>query len=313
MLCGLFLFSRFIPVRISFFESLAENSQALTTGGAKEAEVAHFDEAFGKHMLQETVDECFGGEGAQLGLTGVRRPVAKCNPVVLQLDQAAVADGHSENIGRQVLQGCAPIANRFAVHHPILLPNPGWDSSKQGRFDQGLAELAPEDFRKCLHRQQKILPGRQPGMRNGCQAASRNQVVDMWVIGQIASPGVKNTHHADLTAHETRVFRQVLRGSRGNPKEQIVEQTLVAAHDFVQRRRQGEGQHEVRHWQEQILLRLQPFLGFVILALGAVYEESQQQYAKITKNVTELRNEALNALAHHLDGDILLINPTSFT
>jgi alpha-mannosidase len=49
------------------------------------------------------------------------------------------------------------------------------------------------------------------------------------------------------------------------------------------------------------------------VSIRAVYEESQKQYAEITKNVTELRNEALNALANHLDGDILLINPTSFT
>ena len=49
------------------------------------------------------------------------------------------------------------------------------------------------------------------------------------------------------------------------------------------------------------------------VSIAAVYEESQQQYAEITKNITELRNEALYALAHHLDGEILLINPTSFT
>jgi alpha-mannosidase len=48
-------------------------------------------------------------------------------------------------------------------------------------------------------------------------------------------------------------------------------------------------------------------------SIGAVYEESQQQYAELTTKVTQLRYEALQALANKLDGDLLLINPTSFT
>lgn len=48
-------------------------------------------------------------------------------------------------------------------------------------------------------------------------------------------------------------------------------------------------------------------------SIGPVYEESQQQYAELTTNVTGLRDEALQALAQKLDGDILLVNPTSFT
>ncbi|MGB8980271.1 MAG: alpha-mannosidase, partial [Anaerolineales bacterium] len=47
-------------------------------------------------------------------------------------------------------------------------------------------------------------------------------------------------------------------------------------------------------------------------SIGAVYEESQQQYAELTKNVTQLRDEALGALAQKVDGDVLLVNPTSF-
>jgi alpha-mannosidase len=48
-------------------------------------------------------------------------------------------------------------------------------------------------------------------------------------------------------------------------------------------------------------------------SIGAVYEESQQQYAELTKNVTRLRDQALDALSQELDGDVLLVNPTSFT
>ena len=48
-------------------------------------------------------------------------------------------------------------------------------------------------------------------------------------------------------------------------------------------------------------------------SIGAVYEESQQQYAELTKNVTELCDEALESIANHLDADLILANATSFT
>lgn len=47
-------------------------------------------------------------------------------------------------------------------------------------------------------------------------------------------------------------------------------------------------------------------------SIGPVYEESQQQYAQLTQDVTQLRDDALEAIAQSLDGDILLVNPTSF-
>ena len=48
-------------------------------------------------------------------------------------------------------------------------------------------------------------------------------------------------------------------------------------------------------------------------SIGPVYEESLAQYAELTANVTQLRDAALQTLAAHLDADLLLVNPTSFT
>jgi hypothetical protein len=44
---------------------------------------------------------------------------------------------------------------------------------------------------------------------------------------------MQDPYLADLTANETGVFCQMLCGSRRNPKEQIIQQMLVAAHDFI--------------------------------------------------------------------------------
>jgi alpha-mannosidase len=48
-------------------------------------------------------------------------------------------------------------------------------------------------------------------------------------------------------------------------------------------------------------------------SIGPVYEESQAQYEELTENATQLRDDALKAISHKLNGDFLLINATSFT
>ncbi|HEX6035603.1 MAG TPA: glycoside hydrolase family 38 C-terminal domain-containing protein, partial [Anaerolineales bacterium] len=48
-------------------------------------------------------------------------------------------------------------------------------------------------------------------------------------------------------------------------------------------------------------------------SIGPVYGESQRQYAQLTQDVTQLRDEALQAIADQLDGDVILVNATSFT
>ena len=55
-------------------------------------------------MLQDTVDEFFGGEGAELKLAGIGCPVAEGDLPILQFHQAAVANGNSKDIGGQVFE-----------------------------------------------------------------------------------------------------------------------------------------------------------------------------------------------------------------
>ncbi len=48
-------------------------------------------------------------------------------------------------------------------------------------------------------------------------------------------------------------------------------------------------------------------------SIGQVYEESQQQYAQLAQEVTKLQADAMEAVSQTLDGDVLLVNATSFT
>jgi len=47
-------------------------------------------------------------------------------------------------------------------------------------------------------------------------------------------------------------------------------------------------------------------------SIGSVYEESQTQYARLTEDITGVRDAALEEISCHVDGDVLLVNPTSF-
>ncbi len=105
------------------FEKQAECSQEQALGGAEEAEIADLDETPGQDVLEEAVDELIGGEGTEFDLAGSGRAVTKGDLVVFELDQTAVADGDSKDVRSQILEGSAAVANRYAVDHPLLLPD----------------------------------------------------------------------------------------------------------------------------------------------------------------------------------------------
>jgi hypothetical protein len=81
---------------------------------------------------------------------------------------------------------------------------------------------------------------------------------------------VQDTDQAELSANKTRVLGQKLCCCCGGTEEQIINKCLVSAGKWAQGSGDGEGEHEVRDWQQKILLFLQPFLGFVILAFWTV-------------------------------------------
>lgn len=69
---------------------------------------------------------------------------------------------------------------------------------------------------------------------------------------------------------KTRVVCQKLGRLCGSTEEQVIDQSLVTTSDWTQDSWQGEGEHEVRDGQQKLLLFLQPFLGLIVLALGAM-------------------------------------------
>jgi hypothetical protein len=128
-------------------------------------------------VLQEAVDELFGGEGAELGLSGIGGAITESDLIVLQIDQAAVADGDAEDVRGQVLHCGAAIADWFAVDNPLLFPNVRGDGVSEGGLVEGVEELGSEDLGEGFHGQQEILLCRQPGLAIGSQPTGRDEIV----------------------------------------------------------------------------------------------------------------------------------------
>ena len=99
----------------------AERGELLTVGRTEQAIVTDLDKAPGQDMLQETVDEFLGGQRAELGLARVGF-VTERDLVVLHLDDAAVAERNTKDVGGEILERGAAIADRLAMHDPLLLP-----------------------------------------------------------------------------------------------------------------------------------------------------------------------------------------------
>jgi len=90
------------------------------------------------------------------------------------------------------------------------------------------------------------------------------------MVGQVASPGMQYPDQAELSADKTRILGQKLGCICRSTEEQVIDKSLVRAGDRVQGSGDGEGEHEVRDWQQKVLLFFQPFLGFVVLTFRAV-------------------------------------------
>lgn len=75
------------------------------------------------------MDEAFHRSGAGLELACIRSAILKSDlgspqgTVIGELHQSAVADGDTEDVRGQVLEGRLSIADRLAMDDPILLPN----------------------------------------------------------------------------------------------------------------------------------------------------------------------------------------------
>jgi len=229
---------------------LVKGGKLCTVAGTEETIVAHLDKPTGQDMLQETADEFFSGQRAEPGLAGFGVLIAKGHLAIFQFQDAVVAYGNSENVSGEVLHGGASIADRLTVHNPILLPDGIGNVVEEIGLSQSLSELCAKDLGEGLDREEEVFLPRQPVLSVQSQGASRDQVVHVRMVCEVAPPSMKNAYHANLTADKAGVTGQMLSSSCRGTEEQVVERGLVTPGDLPERVGQGEGEHEKGNREE---------------------------------------------------------------
>jgi len=110
-------------------QALLESDQARAQGGSEETVVTHIHEAARQDVLEEALDKMLHGEAAGLELAGIGGTIFESDlgslqaAILIDGDQASVAEGDAMDVGSQVFEGSLSIPYPFAMHDPFSPPD----------------------------------------------------------------------------------------------------------------------------------------------------------------------------------------------
>jgi len=107
--------------------------------------VADLDEARWEDVLKETPDELHHLEGHGPPAAAPWFFVAEEDGAVFDFDDAAIGDGHFEDIGSEVSERVLAGSCSLAVDVPIGLPYLRWDEAKESSLGDLIAEFRSEE------------------------------------------------------------------------------------------------------------------------------------------------------------------------
>jgi hypothetical protein len=94
--------------------------EQMTVGGREQAIVTDFDEMVGQDVLEETTDKLFGRDGREFDLLGGRILVRESDLTILELENAAIADGDAKDVRGQIFAGGFSRADGLTMNHGSL-------------------------------------------------------------------------------------------------------------------------------------------------------------------------------------------------
>ena len=235
------------------------------------AVVAHLHEPAREHMLKKPAHELHDRQGHGAYPMAVRLLIPESHVVVIDAQDAALRDRHLEHVGGEVLQRPAAVTRGLAVDVPLRRPDLARNLPEQaGRVDP-ITKLGPHDPRQCSHREIEPGPGRMPAPVLVAQRPAHDDIVNVGVILQGASPGVQDPEQpGDVPADGLGVGGQQLDGSRRGREQRPVADLLMPTQEGAQRLGHGEGEHEVLAGQLARAVPLQPFMARALLTARTV-------------------------------------------
>ena len=218
-------------------------------------------------MLQEATDELDNIEGQDSRSFTVGLAIANQHGAVLDAEDARVGDGDFENVGSQIFESGITGGDRLAVDIPGNLPDIGWDSIQEFCLLHQIAELGFEDFGESFDGEKEIDSGGMPRAIGRTKRATANDVVNMGMVLQGASPSVEHAEEAweigtEVFSIEGKFFDRI----RRRLEQSGVTGALVLAHERTQLFWDGKRDEEVVTRQLALDLFSQPLLGLIVLA-----------------------------------------------
>ena len=107
--------------------------------------MANLHESGGQDVLEEAAYEFHGVQRRLAPAWGVDLAVAEGDLVVVIVDDAAVGEGDAEDVGGEIPERCAAVADGLGVDRPGLLPDGRIDLVEQAGPGDGITELGAVD------------------------------------------------------------------------------------------------------------------------------------------------------------------------
>jgi len=241
----------------------------MAVGRTEQPVIADLVESWRQDMLQKPPHKLQGGQAGVPPFLAEGVFVAEPDPVLADHGDPAVADGHPMHVTPQIAQNLlAAVGRRFAVDHPVLLPQ----GRRKDQLGMGFAskghEFGAENPGQGLDRDQIAFSGDSP-LPFRAQAPGRDQAMDMGMEDHGSAPGVQHGEQADPASDIVRVGRQFDQRLGRRLHQHAVEAFLVAAHRLPQGLGQGEDGMGIGDRQQLGLSLCQPPGGVGGMALGA--------------------------------------------
>ena len=141
-----------------------------------------------------------------LGLTCRGILVRKGDLVILDVDNTFIGKGDPIDIRSKVFESVFAVTDLFGVDDPIFIPYFFGDVIKERSFLKFIPEFSAKDDGESFNGDEEVFSGREPSFAIFRDTTARDDIMDMRVIGEIPSPGMKDPHHTDETAYKPGIF-----------------------------------------------------------------------------------------------------------
>jgi hypothetical protein len=222
-------------------------------------------------MLQEAADKFHDLKSEGSWTVTVRFAVANEDRTVLDFQDAGVGEGDFEDVRGEVLQRSMTGRNGLGIDIPIDLPDLRWDLLEQAGSFHFIAELSFENLGESFNREIEVGSGGKPAALGRGKSAAWDDIMDVRMILQGTSPGVKDTEEArQIGADVLSIRGKLFHGLGGSLKQGRVSPSLILSDKGAQLFRDRKRDQEVRTGELALKVFFKPLTGLMVLASRAV-------------------------------------------